>query len=96
MAFCSSVSGFLLLFRLFPDLGHETKHLGLHDSVALQFLAAADGDFDPVVRAALENAIGGGLDRWPNLRAFNERMRQRDSVRNVLRFEGLLQEEPAG
>jgi glutathione S-transferase len=38
----------------------------------------------------------GGLDRWPNLRAFYERMRQRDSVRQVLRFEGLLEEEPAG
>jgi glutathione S-transferase len=37
-----------------------------------------------------------GLDSWPNLRAFHERMLQRDSVRNVLRFEGLLEEEPAG
>jgi glutathione S-transferase len=37
-----------------------------------------------------------GLDSWPNLRAFHERMHQRDSVRNVLRFEGLLEEEPAG
>jgi len=37
-----------------------------------------------------------GLDRWPNLRAFYERMLQRDSVRNVLRFEGLLEEETAG
>ena len=36
-----------------------------------------------------------GLDQWPNLRAFRERMMQRDSVRNVLRFEGLLQEETA-
>lgn len=38
----------------------------------------------------------GGLDRWPNLKAFNQRMTQRDSVRNVLRFEGLLEEETAG
>ena len=37
-----------------------------------------------------------GLDRWPNLKAFRERMMQRESVRNVLRFEGLLQEEHAG
>jgi glutathione S-transferase len=37
-----------------------------------------------------------GLDNWPNLAAFYERMLQRDSVRNVLRFEGLLEEEPAG
>ena len=36
-----------------------------------------------------------GLDRWANLRAFYDRMLQRESVRNVLRFEGLLQEEPA-
>src|SRR5690242_5912211 len=36
-----------------------------------------------------------GLDQWPNLRAFGERMLQRDSVRHVLRFEGLLQDEPA-
>jgi glutathione S-transferase len=36
-----------------------------------------------------------GLDQWPNLRAFRERMLQRPSVRHVLRFEGLLQAEPA-
>ena len=34
-----------------------------------------------------------GLDDWPNLRAFRERMLQRPSVRHVLRFEGLLKEE---
>ena len=38
----------------------------------------------------------GGLDRWPNLKAFRERMLERESVRHVLRFEGLLEEEPAG
>jgi glutathione S-transferase len=37
-----------------------------------------------------------GLEKWPNLRAFRERMMQRPAVRNVLRFEGLLEEEPAG
>jgi glutathione S-transferase len=37
-----------------------------------------------------------GLDPWPNLVAFRERMIQRPSVRQVLRFEGLLQDEPAG
>ncbi len=36
-----------------------------------------------------------GLDRWPNLKAFRARMLERPSVRHVLRFEGLLQEEPA-
>jgi glutathione S-transferase len=37
-----------------------------------------------------------GLDQWPNLAAFRERMLQRASVRHVLRFEGLLKEEVAG
>ena len=31
-----------------------------------------------------------GLDKWPNLRAFRARMMERDSVRQVLGFEGLL------
>jgi glutathione S-transferase len=38
----------------------------------------------------------GGLDRWPHLKAFRERMMRRPSVRNVLQFEGLLEEETAG
>ena len=37
-----------------------------------------------------------GLNNWPNLTAFRERMLQRPAVRHVLRFEGLLQEEAAG
>jgi glutathione S-transferase len=37
-----------------------------------------------------------GLGDWPNLRSFRERMLQRPSVRHVLRFEGLLEEEVAG
>jgi glutathione S-transferase len=37
-----------------------------------------------------------GLDPWPNLRAFRDRMLDRPSVRHVLRFEGLLEEQPAG
>ena len=37
-----------------------------------------------------------GLGRWPNLTAFRQRMMKRDSVRIVLRAEGLLQEENAG
>jgi glutathione S-transferase len=36
-----------------------------------------------------------GLDKWPNLVAFRERMLERPAVRHVLKFEGLLQEEPA-
>ena len=37
-----------------------------------------------------------GLTNWPNLTAFRELMLRRPSVRHVLRFEGLLQEEAAG
>jgi glutathione S-transferase len=37
----------------------------------------------------------GGLGRWPNLAAFRQHMMGRKSVRHVLKFEGLLQEEPA-
>ena len=37
-----------------------------------------------------------GLGDWPNLRALRERMVERPAVRHVLRFEGLLEEEPAG
>ena len=37
-----------------------------------------------------------GLENWPNLASFRVRMLERPSVRHVLRFEGLLQEEPAG
>jgi glutathione S-transferase len=37
-----------------------------------------------------------GLANWPNLSAYHERMLQRPSVRNVLQFEGLLEEQPAG
>jgi glutathione S-transferase len=36
-----------------------------------------------------------GLGRWPNLAAFRRRMIERPSVRNVLQFEGLLEEEVA-
>jgi len=35
-----------------------------------------------------------GLDRWPKLAAFRARMMEREAVRHVLRFEGLLKEEP--
>lgn len=34
--------------------------------------------------------------RWPNLQAFRARMMERDSVRQVLEFEGLLEPQPAG
>ena len=37
-----------------------------------------------------------GLDNWPSLADFRERMLERPAVRHVLRFEGLLEEEAAG
>ena len=36
-----------------------------------------------------------GLDQWPKLAAFRQRMLQRPAVRQVMEFEGLLQPEPA-
>lgn len=36
-----------------------------------------------------------GLDQWPDLKAFRQRMMQRPAVRHVLRFEGLLEEATA-
>ena len=36
------------------------------------------------------------LDRWPRLAAFRERVAQRESAREVLAFEGLLEKEAAG
>ena len=36
-----------------------------------------------------------GLERWPNLSAFRQRMLMRPAVRNVLQFEGLLQAQSA-
>ena len=38
----------------------------------------------------------GGLERWPNLRLSMNECSSGTSVRNVLRFEGLLESEPAG
>lgn len=48
------------------------------------------------VMARWTDKMLGGLGRWPHLRAFYEQMQKRDSVRQVLRFEGLLESEPAG
>ena len=99
---------FGLLFS--PDATDEMKQLVARDlGNKLDFIdhLIGDGPFlmgeditlpDPylfVITGWAEKMLGG-LDRWPNLRAFRERMLQRPSVRNVLQFEGLLQEEPAG
>ena len=99
---------FTPLFK--PNAGEETKNF-YRDVIGerLDYVdrALGDGPFlmgdtltipDPylfVITGWAEKMLGG-LDRWPNLRAFRERMLERPSVRNVLRFEGLLQEEPAG
>ncbi len=39
---------------------------------------------------------GFDVARWSNVSAFRDRMMERPAVRNVLRFEGLLQDETAG
>jgi glutathione S-transferase len=98
---------FGLLFN--PNAGDETKQLATDElSKKLDYIDGrlGDGPFlfgddltlpDPylfVMTGWAEKMIG--LDPWPNLVAFRERMIQRPSVRQVLRFEGLLQDEPAG
>ena len=98
---------FAPLFK--PDAGDETKAFFRQQiGQRLDYLEPklGDGPFlfgddltlpDPylfVITGWAESLIG--LERWPNLRAFRERMMQRPSVRHVLRFEGLLEAEVAG
>jgi glutathione S-transferase len=91
------------------DAGEETKHF-FREQIArkLDYMEAkigagpfAMGDAltiaDPylfVITGWTDKMIG--LNNWPNLTGFRTRMLQRPSVRHVLRFEGLLQEEVAG
>jgi glutathione S-transferase len=97
---------FSFLFR--DDASDDTKRLMIADiGKRLDYLdeRLGSGPFlmgdtltlgDPylfVIAGWTEKFIG--LDRWPNLAAFRQRMLQRSSVRNVLAFEGLLEEEPA-
>lgn len=97
---------FSYLFR--TDASNDTKQLIIDDlGKKLDFLneRLGSGPFlmgdtltlgDPylfVIAGWTEKFIG--LDRWPNIAAFHERMLQRPSVRNVLAFEGLLEKEPA-
>jgi glutathione S-transferase len=99
---------FGLLFS--PEAGDETKKLAADElGKKLDYVdrELGEGPFvmgdeltlpDPylfVITGWAEKMLGG-LDRWPHLKAFRERMLQRPSVRNVLQFEGLLQEETAG
>jgi glutathione S-transferase len=95
---------FAPLFK--PNAGDETKHF-FREQIAqrLDYVdwRLGEGPFlmgseltlpDPylfVITGWADRMIG--LDNWPNLRAFRERMLERPSVRHVLRFEGLLKEE---
>jgi glutathione S-transferase len=95
-------------FLFSPDATDEMKQLVIDElGKKLDYVEKrlGDGPFlfgedltlpDPYlfVMAGWAEKMLGGLDRWPNLRAFRERMMERNSVRHVLRFEGLLQEEP--
>jgi glutathione S-transferase len=96
-------------FLFSPDATEEMKQLVVRDlGKKLDYIdrRLGDGPFlfgdqltlpDPylfVISGWASKFIG--LDQWPNLAAFLERMMQRPSVRNVLRFEGLLEAEPAG
>jgi glutathione S-transferase len=93
-----------------PNAGEEMKRLVRDDlSNKLDYVneRLGEGPFlfgeqltipDPylfVITGWAEKMLGG-LDRWPNLKAFRERMLQRDAVRHVLRTEGLLEAQPAG
>jgi len=75
-------------------LDHIDKVLGKGPFLMGEELTLADPYL--FVMTSWAEKMLGGLERWPNLRAFHERMLQRPSVRNVLKFEGLLQEETAG
>ena len=95
-------------FLFSPDATDEMKQLVIDElGKKLDYVEQrlGDGPFlfgedltlpDPYlfVMAGWAEKMLGGLDRWPNLRAFRGRMMERNSVRHVLRFEGLLQEEP--
>ena len=98
---------FGLLFN--PNATDDTKQLAIQElGKKLDWIDGklGDGPFlvgdeltlaDPylfVITGWAEKMLDG-LDRWPHLKAFRERMMRRPSVRNVLQFEGLLQEEPA-
>jgi glutathione S-transferase len=96
-------------FLFNPDATDEMKNLVIADlSKKLDYIdeRLGDGPFlfgeqltlpDPylfVIAGWTEKLIG--LQQWKNLAAFRERMMNRPAVRHVLRFEGLLEEEPAG
>ena len=73
-------------------LDYISKHLGSGPFLFGDNLTLGD-PYLFVITGWTEKLIG--MDPWPNLGAFRERMMKRPSVRNVLSFEGLLEEEPA-
>jgi glutathione S-transferase len=96
-------------FLFSPDASEEMKQLVIRDlSTKLDYIDGrlGAGPFlmgdqltlpDPylfVISGWTEKMLG--LGEWPNLKAFRERMLQRPAVRHVLKFEGLLEEQPAG
>jgi glutathione S-transferase len=96
-------------FLFNPNATNEMKQLVIHDLGkkldyvddmlgAKSFLFGEDLTLADVYLFVITGWTGKfiGLEQWQNLAAFRERMLQRASVRHVLRFEGLLQEEPAG
>ena len=95
---------------LFSDAGQETKDFvkeQLRKKLDWIDERLGDGSFlfgedltlpDPYLFVIVRwtDKVLRELDRWPNLRAFYQWMQKRESVRNVLEFEGLLEKEPAG
>jgi glutathione S-transferase len=99
--------GFGPLFN--PTAGEETKQLA-RDAIAkkLDFVEHQIGDNpyllgdkftlpDAYLFVILGWTTGQGMDlnHWPKLAAFRERMSKRESVREVLEFEGLLEKAAA-
>jgi glutathione S-transferase len=95
-------------FLFNPEAGDEMKQLVIRDlGKKLDFIdqQLGDGPFlfgdDLTLPDAYLFVITGwaekmiGLDQWPNLEAFRQRMLQRPAVRQVMQFEGMLEEEPA-
>jgi glutathione S-transferase len=76
--------------RLSTKLDYIDGRLGLGPFLLGEELTLADPYLFVITRWT-DKVIG--LQNWSNLRAFYERMLGRDSVRNVLRFEGLLKQE---
>lgn len=87
-------------FKQFVRTGLEKKLEWIDGKLgAGPFLMGQDLNLpDPYlfVMTRWSDKVLGGLDRWPNLQRFHERMLDRPSVRHVLRFEGLLEKEAAG